>query len=348
MSDSAGGAQSPEDEKAAHPLDRPADGRAIQSLYAAGLLSAEARNAAIGMLRPPLAWWRWVSRMSLFLGAAFVLAGIVFFFAYNWAKMGAMLKFGLIEFLLIASVLGVWYLGVERILGKVVLMGAGVLVGALLAVYGQTYQTGADAFELFAAWSVLILGWVIVSRFAAMWLMWLILVNVSVILYWEQVLIPNGTATFASKCVSLGLINSAALAAREFAVRRGLRWLAGKWFGWVILGAGLTYFSIPTVALIVDEHHRRFACALAAFLLAGGLGTAYWFYRYRSADLFALTLCALSVCVVVLTLIGRVLFEIVPETPAFLLFALVVLGVVSAAAFWLRRVGQAMKEEPGA
>ena len=348
MSDSAGGAPGSEGKKGADPLERPADAKTIQAFYKAGLLSAEARAVAVSMLRPPIAWWRWVSGTSLFLGAALVVAGIVFFFAYNWAKMGAFLKFGLIEFLLIASVLGVWYLGIERILGKVVLMGAGVLVGALLAVYGQTYQTGADAFELFAAWSVFILGWVIVSRFAAMWLMWLILINVSVILYWEQVLIPNEAATFASKCVSLGLINSAALVAREFAVRRGLRWLAGKWFGWVILGAVLTYFSIPTVALIVDEYDRRFACALAAFLLAGGLGTAYWFYRYRSADLFALTLCALSVCVVVLTLIGRVLYEIAPETPAYLLFALVVLGVVSAAAFWLRRVGQAMKEESGA
>ena len=341
MSDSAGGVPG----NGSDPLRRPADGKTIQNLYAAGLLSAKARDAAVSFLRPPLAWWRWVGGMSLFLGAALVLAGVVFFFAYNWARMGPFLKFGLIEFLLIASVLGVWYLGVERIVGKVVLMAAGVLVGALLAVYGQTYQTGADAFELFAAWSVLILGWVVVSRFSAMWLMWLILVNLSVILYWKQVLLPNRTASFSSMCVLLALVNGAALTGREYGLHRGMKWLADKWLRWVFLAAALTYLTMPTLALIVSEGHRHAMSTLSTFMLAGGVAFAYWFFRYRARDLPSLSLCALCVCVVVLTLIGRVLFEVSDEAPVFLLFGLVVLGVVSAAAFWLRRVGQAMKEE---
>ncbi len=36
-----------------------------------------------------MAWWRWASRLLLLVGAALVLAGIVFFFAYNWARMAA-------------------------------------------------------------------------------------------------------------------------------------------------------------------------------------------------------------------------------------------------------------------
>ena len=41
-----------------------------------------------------------------------------------------------------------------------------LLTGALLALSGQVYQTGADTFELFAWWAVLILPWVLVSRFS--------------------------------------------------------------------------------------------------------------------------------------------------------------------------------------
>ncbi len=39
----------------------------------------------------------------------------------------------------------------------------------LLAVYGQTYQTGADPYELFFGWAILIIGWVAISRFAPLW-----------------------------------------------------------------------------------------------------------------------------------------------------------------------------------
>ena len=47
------------------------------------------------------------------------------------------------------------------------LIAASVLVGVLLAVIGQVYHTGADAYSLFAAWTLLILPWTLASRSAA-------------------------------------------------------------------------------------------------------------------------------------------------------------------------------------
>src|ERR1044071_9336846 len=79
-------------------LNRKADRKTIQNLYLAGLLSAQARDEAFALLAPtPSMWWRRTSHMLLLLGAALTLAGIIFFFAYNWAKIGPFFKFWLIE-----------------------------------------------------------------------------------------------------------------------------------------------------------------------------------------------------------------------------------------------------------
>ena len=49
----------------------------------------------------------------------------------------------------------------NRPAGKAALLAAALLTGGLLALIGQTYQTGADTFELFATWAALILPWVL-------------------------------------------------------------------------------------------------------------------------------------------------------------------------------------------
>ncbi|MET0346849.1 MAG: DUF2157 domain-containing protein [Casimicrobiaceae bacterium] len=59
--------------------------------------------------------------------------------------------------------LAVWR-GLDTLPGKAALVVAALLVGALLALVGQVYQTGADRFELFAAWAVAIVAWVLVAR----------------------------------------------------------------------------------------------------------------------------------------------------------------------------------------
>ena len=106
--------------------------------------------------------------MLLLFGSALVLAGIIFFFAYNWAAMGKFLKFGLIEAGIIVCIVASHLRGRTDLSGKVLLLSGAVLVGVLLAVYGQIYQTGADAYGLFICWAVLIFGWVIISEFAAL------------------------------------------------------------------------------------------------------------------------------------------------------------------------------------
>ena len=330
------------------PLDQPVDRATIESLHAAGHLSAGARRAALSWLRPPLRWWLWASRMLLFLGAALVLAGVVFFFAYNWARMGKALKFGVVEAGLVGCLVAAWIAGLDRIAGKLLVLAACVLVGVLLAVYGQVYQTGADPYELFVGWALLILGWVVVARFGALWVMWLAVVNTAVILYWGQVAEPNELASWEAMFVVLAVVNALALVGREAGLRVGWEWLAGRWLRWVVLASVLTWLTILPIRVIVEPDEINLASGSGVVLWLAAIAAGHGYYRLRSRDLLALTLTAASMCAVVLTLIGKWLFEVSDEAPVLLLFGLIILGVVTAAALWLHRVGRSFEEKADA
>ena len=52
---------------------------------------------------------KWLDRLLLGLGAALVLAGVVFFFAFNWGRITPFEKFGLIEAGIAACALGAFF-----------------------------------------------------------------------------------------------------------------------------------------------------------------------------------------------------------------------------------------------
>ena len=162
----------------------------LQALRSAGLVSARGYAAAVDAVRDEAFWARWGMRALLALGVGQFLAGVVFFFAYNWNDLSDIAKFAVIEVALAIAVGGALLVGLDRVFGQMLLIAASVLTGVLLAVIGQVYQTGADVFELFAVWAVLILPWTIISRHPVHWLLWLVVAEVALVLYCEQVLVP--------------------------------------------------------------------------------------------------------------------------------------------------------------
>ena len=323
------------------PLDRPADRATLDRLLDAGLLTPEAREEAVRWVEPRQDWWTWSSRSLLFTGSALVLAGIVFFFAYNWAKMGPFLKLGLAEGAVVACLAGVLRLGLDRLGGKVFLFAASFLAGVFLAVFGQVYQTGADAWELFAGWAALILAWVVVSRFAALWILWVTIVNAAMILYRAQVLpYDESSTTF----LALAGIDLAALAALEIGAARKVPWIQTAWTRPLLWGASLFCLTIPVLGLICDPSSRTPATFVAAIALLGCTGASIYYVR-RAPDLRALVLTALSLCTVIVTGIGKLVFEGTHESGAFLLVGLAALGVFSGAVMVLRALARRMKGE---
>ena len=230
-----------------HALDQPATASRLRHLHRANMLDAAAYERALalaGITPDGTAWRRFLDWLLAGLGAVLVLSGIVFFFAYNWADMHRFAKFAVLEATLLIVVALAWRLGPASHGGRAALLGAAVLPGVLLAVYGQTYQTGADPYGLFLMWGLLIAPWVFIGRSAALWMLQLVLGNLSLMLWWTgvyrppqwmgfgQELGPLFGIGFAFSDADLALLvvalNVAALLCYESMANR-VDWLVGRW-----------------------------------------------------------------------------------------------------------------------
>jgi len=266
-----------------------------------GHLSVGALDRALALagVTPTLAdWRRFVDILLLLLGAALSVSGIFFFFAYNWADMPRLAKFGLIEAAILLVVALAAYRGLGSLAGKVALLAAALLVGVLQAVFGQVYQTGADSYLLFLLWALLIVGWVAIGGYAPLWLLLLALLNLSLGFYWAQVLGTADTALY----LALAALNALWLLAWELARGRGTAWLGGRWMPRVVALTTIMLLVLATMRYIFAasfELERDALLLLAPIIyLLYTILTLICYYRYVR-DLFMLAAAALGIIIVV-------------------------------------------------
>jgi uncharacterized membrane protein len=267
------------------------------------------------------------------MGAVLLGAGVIFFFAFNWQAMGRFAKFALVEAPVLVALLFVWRIGLESIAGKAVLLAGALVVGALLALIGQTYQTGADTWELFAVWAAAILPWVLVARFPALWIFWLLIANVAVSLYyvtfgfWGMLFAPEKLAWL------LFGLNSLALVVWEGLALAGVEWLRERWSTrMVAIASG----AIVTVLAVIDIAKVSSHWGAPAWL--AWIAAVYFFYRRFTKDLFVLAGGVLSTVVVIATFLGKNMkFN---DAGSFLFIGLVVIAISAAGGWWLKQVAQ--------
>jgi uncharacterized membrane protein len=116
-------------------------------------------------------------------GLLSLAAGVIFFIAANWDAFAVLGRFALVGALLLACVGAALWRPPPQTLGRFALLGAFVVTGALLALYGQTYQTGANVYELFLSWTLLGLPFVIAAHWSVAWAAWILVLNVALALY---------------------------------------------------------------------------------------------------------------------------------------------------------------------
>ena len=137
---------------------------------------------------------QWKQFLSIFLlaaGVGFTVAGIIFFFAYNWEDLPKFAKLGIVQTLLVASVLLTVFTRWNILIKQIILTGATFLVGTLFAVFGQIYQTGADAYDLFLGWTLFTILWAVAIRFTPLWLTFIGLLCTTIWLYAMQIVPDN-------------------------------------------------------------------------------------------------------------------------------------------------------------
>lgn len=290
--------------------------------------------AATGITPDAEAWRHFLSRLLLWLGALLVGAGVIFFFAYNWQDLGRMQKFALLEGTFAIAAFMAWFRGPDHVAGQAALLLTTLLTGALLALVGQTYQTGADTYELFAMWAVLILPFVAVARMQALWLLLLTLINLALDMYFltfrglfGMVFTGHGLAWL------LFALNVTAQLMWEYAAR-SRPWMQSRWAVRLIGVASGALATMLAVTAVLD---------LGGWWIANLAGYAAWValvfyvYRWKLLDLFMLAGWVLSLIVFITAALGRLLLES-GQADGFLLLGMMVIAMSAAGAWWLREI----------
>lgn len=318
-------------------IDVPATRENIHRLARGGILNVEALERALkitGDLPDRKRWGEFLETVLLILGAGALVSGIFFFFAFNWAGMHRFVKFGLLDAAILIVVAVAFWQGLERLSGKIALGAAGLLVGGLLAVYGQVYQTGADSYQLFLYWALIIAGWVWISKFTPMWVGWILLINISLVTFWQQLVGDIDNRLY----LLMFVLNGSAVAIWELGREYGIDWLKSVWPPRVLFIPAFTSLLVPAMILIFSSS-VGFAVDLLSFVLFGLFialsALVLYAYSQRRIDLFMLTVCAFGLIIAFNAWVAEILEW---GTTTFLFLSALFIGQAALVVRWLRQV----------
>lgn len=249
--------------------------RQLQQLQQAQVIDEQGLNFAEKNYLPPLQWGRWLMRLCLGLGTVLLLLGVIFFFAYNWASMPVWSKLVLIQASMLICFIAAIGIGLQRLLGQCLLLSGTVFIGVFFAVFGQIYQTGADAWQLFALWSVLMLGFVLLSRFPPQWLLQWSITGLALVLYLQQ----NGWGLTESMMFVVIVAYSLAVWYLQVRLSRNHRWLDCAWLRY--LAALAAHINLAGLFMLSLFDHDFIWVVLALVIVVVVL---QW-HRFRHRDL---------------------------------------------------------------
>ncbi|MFA5504730.1 MAG: DUF4401 domain-containing protein [Vulcanimicrobiota bacterium] len=267
---------------------------------AAGQLSAEKYDTLLRELLsppPPHEWLTTVRHWLLVSGLLLLVSGLILFGAYNWELMSRLQKLGLLQVILVALFSGVLLRGLEKPEGKVLLVAASGLVGALLAVLGYAYPTGADSYSLFLSWALLILPWCLAGRLNALWVLELALLDVAFTLWWYQ----RVNLDFDRYSVGFLLFNLL-LAGLWYFARQKAPWMDHQ-PGELLLFSALVPATLAGCFFLMDADDGGYSLVLLGLVLAGLI-------KYRGTNLLFMATVAASLFCLVTTLVGRLLLQV--------------------------------------
>jgi uncharacterized membrane protein len=190
-------------------------------------------------------------------GLLSLAASLVFFVAANWSEIAVFGRFALIEVVLLACGVVAWIKPPPSLVGRGALFLAFVSVGALLALFGQTYQTGADVYELFLGWTLLGLPLVVIARWSVATAAWALVLNLSLALYcgWQP---AGGLLWTLFGGMRLSMANALLIAAAINVVLwfAAERWRQAAVAGWVrrwVLSCGFAFLIWSGILAVVRD-----------------------------------------------------------------------------------------------
>jgi uncharacterized membrane protein len=272
-------------------------------------------------------------------GTLALAASIIFFVAANWQHFPTLTRFAIVEAPLLAALAFAFWKGPQHLSGQLALLLAILYAGALLALLGQTYQSGADVYELFALWALLSLPLAVAARYAPAWALWAIIANTAILLY------PNNRLPLAPAFYA----NLAALAVTE-ALHRHPNFfpnsgLTPSWLRRALLAACLAAGSIFTILWIFHPapatYNGRYLDLVAFYAACAAIAIYTW---QRKEDIFPLALLGLSLIAISTSYLGNLIGG--KEFVYFLFYAIYILVASTLLVRAIQRVRQQWAPSP--
>jgi uncharacterized membrane protein len=248
------------------------------------------------------AWHQFLKWFCGGLGIGFIAISIIFFFAYNWADLHPFIKLSIVQGLVIVAILLVCWLRINPLIRNLLLTAAGLLVGVMFAVFGQIYQTGANAYDFFLAWTIFISLWVWVANFPPFWLLYLGLFYTTVILFSQQV---AHNLSFGFIVLMMFIINTAVLISFI-----GISWRklkpAPTWFTHLIALGSIVLATIGICYGIHAPFEFSFALLVLFTTIFYALGVGY---GLKAKSGFYLSMVPFSIIIMVTSLLLKISFD---------------------------------------
>ncbi len=335
-------------------FERKIDSKSAKFVSRALKLSENQYNGIVdaGEIRPSLdVWFGWLDRALLFAATAFLLAGVLCFLSYNWAGLHKFIKFGLLEAGLIVTLAMAWKRGIDLLAGKLLLFASATLIGFCLALFGQVYQTGADPYGLFLGWLIAIAAWTSIGRQAGLYVLFIILANLSLIFYWNQVISPSQVSELVSQLfgplvrlfVDSGrsylpllvlALNIAFIAFFEFLGENKLGTKGQSTVRTAGMAGIIPITSSAVVLLFASGWSAVSGSILTSFLTTTVAGL--WYFRFKNRDLLISAAILLALIIFVTSLLIKITDFGTLGVFSFLFIGIAVLIQTGAAAYWLR------------
>lgn len=246
------------------------------------------------------AWKKFLKLLLISLGVGFCISGIIFFFAYNWDDLHKFVKIGILEGLIVVLILFILFSTLEQSLKNIILTGTAILVGVMIAVFGQIYQTGANAYDFFMGWTAFITLWVVISNYPPLWLVYLILANTTFILYSQQVA-SDWTEVFI--ITILFLFNTSILVLSLYFQRLKNEIKMSQWFTNTLAFASVSFSTIGICIGIFDARQPSF---FVLIIMAAGIYWAGLKYGLKTRSGFYLSVIPLSVIIIISSLFFKI------------------------------------------
>jgi uncharacterized membrane protein len=282
-------------------------------------------------------WINFLNLLFIGLGVSLFVAGVLFFFAFNWASLHKFIKIGLIEGLIIAAIAYVYFSKSAEIIKNSVLTGAAMLVGVLFAVFGQVYQTGANAYDFFLGWTMAVFVWSLVGNFAALWLLFIVLVNTTLVLYAVQI----SGKWMTTNLISILFVLNAGICIGFHVLKQFTTKVAiPKWF---LITLSLATVSLGTSSVIMTifsryNHQYSIWLSLLPVFLVFSLAL---YYAWKVKEIYLLAILILSLIVI----ISSKILEISTDSGSFFSVGIFVILAISGTVVGLNSLIKNSKNE---